>query len=115
MIVAIMTVHSAFGFFMNWSGAQKGGGFEYHLLVIAMAAFLMIRGPVPSRLIAPLRARGESTVVLKGRQKRAGIKVELNIDRERYPEGGAENAHAQRTAYRSTIGECTRLIFISRR
>ena len=44
MIVAIATVHSAFGFFMNWNGAQKGEGFEYHLLVLAMAVFLMIRG-----------------------------------------------------------------------
>ena len=44
MLVAIVTVHSAFGFFMNWSGAQKGEGFEYHLLVLAMTAFLMIRG-----------------------------------------------------------------------
>jgi putative oxidoreductase len=44
MIVAIVTVHGAFGFFMDWSGAQKGEGFEYHLLVLAMALFLMIRG-----------------------------------------------------------------------
>jgi putative oxidoreductase len=44
MVVAIATVHSSFGFFMNWSGAQKGEGFEYHLLVLAMTAFLMIRG-----------------------------------------------------------------------
>ncbi len=44
MMVAILTLHSAFGFFMNWSGAQKGEGFEYHLLVLAMVAFLMIRG-----------------------------------------------------------------------
>ena len=33
-----------FGFFMNWSGAQKGEGFEYHLMALAMTAFLMIRG-----------------------------------------------------------------------
>jgi putative oxidoreductase len=44
MLIAIATVHSGFGFFMNWSGAQKGEGFEYHLLVLAMTAFLMIRG-----------------------------------------------------------------------
>jgi putative oxidoreductase len=44
MIVAIATVHGPFGIFMNWSGAQKGEGFEYHLLVLAMTAFLMIRG-----------------------------------------------------------------------
>jgi len=44
MVVAIATVHSAYGLFMNWNGNQKGEGFEYHLLVIAMTAFLMIRG-----------------------------------------------------------------------
>ena len=44
MLVAITMVHGAFGFFMNWTGAQKGEGFEYHLLVLAMTAFLMIRG-----------------------------------------------------------------------
>lgn len=44
MLVAIATVHQAFGFFMNWNGTQKGEGFEYHLLVLAMTVFLMIRG-----------------------------------------------------------------------
>jgi putative oxidoreductase len=44
MLVAIATVHHNFGFFMNWSGTQKGEGYEYHLLVLAMTAFLMIRG-----------------------------------------------------------------------
>ena len=44
MLVAIATVHGAVGFFMNWTGTQKGEGFEYHLLVLAMTAFLMIRG-----------------------------------------------------------------------
>jgi len=44
MLVAIATVHGAFGFFMNWSGTQKGEGFEYHLLVLGITTFLMIRG-----------------------------------------------------------------------
>ena len=44
MIVAIATVHAPFGFFMNWSGTQKGEGFVYHLLTLALTAFLMIRG-----------------------------------------------------------------------
>ena len=44
MVVAIATVHRHFGFFMNWNGTQKGEGFEFHLLVLAIAAFLMIRG-----------------------------------------------------------------------
>jgi putative oxidoreductase len=44
MLVAIVMVHSHFGFFMNWSGQQKGEGFEYHLLAIAIALVLMARG-----------------------------------------------------------------------
>jgi putative oxidoreductase len=44
MLVAIFTVHLPFGFFMNWTGAQKGEGFEYHLLTLAICAFLMIQG-----------------------------------------------------------------------
>ena len=44
MVVAIATVHSAVGFFMNWNGTQKGEGYEMHLLVLAMTAFLIIRG-----------------------------------------------------------------------
>ena len=44
MIVAVAMVHHQFGFFMNWTGAQKGEGFEFHLLVLAVMAFLMIRG-----------------------------------------------------------------------
>ena len=44
MIVAVAMVHHNFGFFMNWTGAQKDEGYEYHLLVLAVTAFLMIRG-----------------------------------------------------------------------
>ena len=44
MVVAIATVHHTFGFFMNWTGQQKGEGIEYHLLVLAMTIFLMARG-----------------------------------------------------------------------
>ena len=44
MVVAVALVHGQFGFFMNWTGAQKGEGYEYHLLVLATTAFLMIRG-----------------------------------------------------------------------
>jgi putative oxidoreductase len=44
MAVAILFVHSQFGFFMNWTGQQKGEGFEYHLLAIAIAIVLMARG-----------------------------------------------------------------------
>jgi putative oxidoreductase len=44
MIGAIFLVHLPNGFFMNWFGNQKGEGFEYHLLVIAVAAALLLRG-----------------------------------------------------------------------
>jgi putative oxidoreductase len=44
MVVAVAMIHGQFGFFMNWTGAQKGEGYEYHLLVLATTAFLMIRG-----------------------------------------------------------------------
>lgn len=44
MLVAIFTVHAANGFFMNWTGAQKGEGFEYHLLVLGIAFALMLKG-----------------------------------------------------------------------
>src|SRR5579864_5059198 len=44
MLVAIATVHLPNGFFMNWTGQQKGEGFEYHLLVLAITTALMMRG-----------------------------------------------------------------------
>jgi putative oxidoreductase len=44
MIGAIALVHWRFGLFMIWFGNQKGEGFEYHLLVIAICIALMIRG-----------------------------------------------------------------------
>jgi putative oxidoreductase len=44
MIGAIFMVHMPNGFFMNWMGSQKGEGIEYHLLVLAMAGALLLRG-----------------------------------------------------------------------
>ncbi len=44
MAVAILSVHATNGFFMNWNGNQKGEGFEYHLLVLGLAAIVMIYG-----------------------------------------------------------------------
>ena len=44
MAVAVYMLHWQNGFFMNWFGNQKGEGFEYHLLVIAMAVALIIKG-----------------------------------------------------------------------
>ena len=44
MVGAIAMVHAHVGFYMNWFGQQKGEGFEYHLLAIALAAAVLIRG-----------------------------------------------------------------------
>ena len=44
MLVAVFMVHLGNGFFMNWMGTQHGEGFEYHLLAIAIAANIMVRG-----------------------------------------------------------------------
>jgi putative oxidoreductase len=40
----ILTSHLQNGFFMNWFGNQKGEGFEFALLVIAMAITLVLGG-----------------------------------------------------------------------
>lgn len=45
LIVAITTVHFRWGFYMNWySDPNRGEGFELHLIAIAMAIAIMIRG-----------------------------------------------------------------------
>ena len=44
MVVCALSNHVKNGFFMNWMGTQKGEGFEYHLLAVAISAALIIRG-----------------------------------------------------------------------
>jgi putative oxidoreductase len=44
MAVALFLVHAENGLFMNWYGNQRGEGFEFHLLAIAIAATLVARG-----------------------------------------------------------------------
>ncbi len=44
MTGAVVMVHGKMGFFMNWVGNKPGEGFEYHLLAIAIAVVLVIRG-----------------------------------------------------------------------
>lgn len=44
MVVAVALIHWKNGFFMNWQGTQAGEGFEYHILVVAITIFLMMRG-----------------------------------------------------------------------
>lgn len=44
MLGAIFVAHLPYGFFMNWSGAQAGEGYEFHLLVIALSFTHIILG-----------------------------------------------------------------------
>lgn len=44
MLVCALGNHLKNGFFMNWMGTQKGEGFEYHLLAVAITAALIIGG-----------------------------------------------------------------------
>ena len=44
MLGAVLTTHLQVGFFMNWFGNQPGEGLEYHLLALALALPLLVRG-----------------------------------------------------------------------
>jgi putative oxidoreductase len=44
MVVAVAMVHRHFGLFANWAGDQKGEGIEFHLLALAIALAIMIKG-----------------------------------------------------------------------
>jgi putative oxidoreductase len=52
MVGAILEVHRGTGFFMNWAGQHQAGqeGFEYHLLVLAIVAALLVTGGGASSL-----------------------------------------------------------------
>lgn len=60
MSVAIFMAHADHGFFMNWYGNQKGEGFEYHLLAIALALVVMIQGAGKASLDGLLARRLEN-------------------------------------------------------
>ncbi len=44
MAGAVYLVHWQNGFFMNWMGNQQGEGIEFHLLAMALALALILRG-----------------------------------------------------------------------
>lgn len=44
MVVAVAMIHRHFGLFANWLGNQKGEGYEYHLLALAITIAIMIKG-----------------------------------------------------------------------
>jgi putative oxidoreductase len=58
MVVAVLMVHLANGPFMNWAGNQKGEGYEYHLLALALLIAIMIRGAGAFSVDGRLAAKG---------------------------------------------------------
>lgn len=44
MIGAVLLTHFPNGFFMDWGGTLKGEGYEYHILAVALALVVVIRG-----------------------------------------------------------------------
>lgn len=45
MIGAVVTTHRKVGFFMNWNGAHdRGEGYEYHLLMMAITIVIIFLG-----------------------------------------------------------------------
>lgn len=64
LMAGAIATHLSNGFFMNWFGALPAGaeGFEYHLVVVALAAVVVIAGAgrlsVDRRLAALLRRAG---------------------------------------------------------
>jgi len=49
MAVALTMFHAGIGFFMNWAGRMPAGneGFEFHILALALAFAVMVRGAGP--------------------------------------------------------------------
>jgi len=69
MAGAVLT-HAPAGFFMNWFGKLPAGteGYEYHLLVTALAAVVVIKGSGALSVDRTLRT-------LRARLDRVGAKV----------------------------------------
>lgn len=44
MLGAMVLVHGQNGFFLNWNGDQAGEGTQFHLLVVADAVIVMVKG-----------------------------------------------------------------------
>jgi putative oxidoreductase len=71
MLGAIFTTHLDAGFFMNWSGTVRGEGFEYHLLALALALPLVVRGGGALSVDGALAARLGSVVAPLSHPSRA--------------------------------------------
>jgi putative oxidoreductase len=63
MAVAVAMVHRHIGFFMNWTGTQRGEGFEFHLLALGLGAVILIKGSGALSIDRLLTRPGVSDVV----------------------------------------------------
>jgi putative oxidoreductase len=66
---AVALGHWRSGFFMNWSGQQAGEGFEYHILAIAIALAVMVRGSGAFSLDRLLLRRAVEPAAVAGRAR----------------------------------------------
>ena len=83
MLAAIFMVHLRVGFFSNWFGNQRGEGFEYHLLAIALCIVLLARGAGAFSLDHMLYQRVSSP---EARQS-IGVQSPLVCSRANRPDG----------------------------
>jgi putative oxidoreductase len=77
IVVAALTVALPNGFFMNWFGNQKGEGFEYHILMAAIALAVMIQGggkwALDSLIYRKFVGGGETSAVATDARKQPAI------------------------------------------
>ncbi len=73
---------------MNWYGDQKGEGFEYHILVVAIRIALIIKGAAGGQPIVPLAKGSARQVINRFKQNRNDIIKNLPpplFDKEGFP------------------------------
>jgi putative oxidoreductase len=58
-------MHWKNGFFMNWSGAQKGEGIEFFLLLLSLSLILLIAGGGKASIDAAILGYNKSKRNLK--------------------------------------------------
>ena len=70
MAVALVKVHLHNGFFMNWTSAPRGEGFEYHILAIGIALAVIIGGAGALSIDRALTRPGAPTDLPQSKDRR---------------------------------------------
>jgi putative oxidoreductase len=65
MLVAVFTIHLHNGFFMNWSGHQKGEGIEYFIYAIAVGLVLITAGAGKFSIDAVIAAEAKAKYIYR--------------------------------------------------